>query len=428
MLNLIMNWIDQHGYTVLFFVPMLELLFLPVSAEVVMGYGGVLVYQEKLNWLASILIAGVGSSIGMTLAYWIGYKLGTPFFEKYGSRIHMGPERLEKMSQWFQKSGYKVIMINYFITGVRHLTGYFSGITGISFRVYMLYAYSGALIWASVFVSLGKLFGPQWEKYHNSIKRYLLIGTIFIALLFILFYLYKKYKLPLMDWTVKALKRGERILHSARKVEMLVVVWFLVLVSLFALMVGLIQDLLANEFTQFDDVSAFLVHALFDDKWSIWMSFFALLSSWKLLGSIAVLTFLWILIKGKDRMLESVFLIIVILGGELWEEGLRRLFQRVGPAPANLNVPYTFPGEPTFMMLIVFGFAAFLLIRHHGSKWIRYLSPLLTIILSILGGLSLIYFGKLYPSDAAAGYVFGGFWLYLNIVTMEIFRLFAKKA
>jgi membrane protein DedA with SNARE-associated domain len=47
--DLIIHWINQHGYIVLFFVPMLELIFLPVSAEVVMGYGGVLVFQGKLN-------------------------------------------------------------------------------------------------------------------------------------------------------------------------------------------------------------------------------------------------------------------------------------------------------------------------------------------------------------------------------------------
>lgn len=137
MFDLIMHWIDQHGYIVLFFVPMLELLFLPVSAEVVMGYGGVLVFQGKLNWVVSILMAGAGSSIGMTLAYWIGYKLGPPFFEKYGSRIHMGPERLKKISQWFQRYGNKIIIMNYFIMGVRHVTGYFSGTTRISFRTYM---------------------------------------------------------------------------------------------------------------------------------------------------------------------------------------------------------------------------------------------------------------------------------------------------
>ena len=89
------TYIDQFGYIVLFFALLLELLALPFPGEVLMGYSGFLVYQGHLNWMLSIIIAGAGASIGMTLSYWIGYRLGTPFFEKHGHRFHMGPKQIE---------------------------------------------------------------------------------------------------------------------------------------------------------------------------------------------------------------------------------------------------------------------------------------------------------------------------------------------
>ncbi|MCZ8513066.1 VTT domain-containing protein [Paenibacillus filicis] len=427
MLDWLMHWIDQHGYIVLFLAPMLELLFLPVSAEVVMGYGGVLVFQGKLNWLISILAAGTGSSIGMTLAYWIGYKLGRPFFERYGSRIHMGPERIDKAAQWFQRYGNKVITINYFITGVRHITGYFSGITRIPFRTFMLYAYIGAYLWAAMFVSLGKLFGPKWDQYQVLIKKYVLIITIIIAVIFVLSFLYKKYKLQIIEFFTSTFKKGEEIFHSLRRVKILVVVTFAVFLSLFVLMIGLIQDFLAKEFDDFDMVTSFIIHAMFDESWSSLMNGFAFLASFEVLVPIVILTLLWIIFKGKDRMLETIFLLIVVIGGEMWDEGLRRLFHRVGHVASSGHVPYTFPSEQTFITLIVLGFSAFLWVRHVRSIWVRYAVSLMVIVVCILVGLSRIFFEVQYPSEVAAGYVFGGVWLSLNVILLEIFRLFKNN-
>lgn len=424
MLDWIMMWIDLHGYLVLFFVPMLELLFLPVSAEFVMGYGGFLVFQGKLNWVISILVAATGSGIGMTLAYWIGYKLGTPFFEKYGSRIHMGPERFNKASKWFQRYGNKVITINYFITGVRHITGYFSGITRIPFRTYILYAYIGAFLWAATFVSLGKLLGPQWEQYHTQINKYVAVITVMIVVVFVLSFLYKMYKVNIIEFLKKSFKKGEEIFHSLRRVKILIVVTFAVFLSLFVLMIGLIQDFLAKEFGDFDIVTSYIIHAMFDESWSSLMNDFAFLAPLQVLVPIVALTLLWIIFKGKDRILETIFMLIVVLGGEVWEEGLRHLFHRAGHVTSNGQVQYTFPSEQTFITLIVLGFCAFILVRHVNSTWIRSAVSLIVIAVCLLVGISLIFFELQYPSDVAAGYVFGGVWLSLNVVLLEIFRFF----
>nr|WP_275583912.1 DedA family protein [Scopulibacillus daqui] len=173
---------------------MLELLALPLPTEVLMSYSGVLISEGHLNWIMTIIAAGLGSCAGMTFSYWIGYKLGTPFFEKYGDRIHIGSQRLEKMSNWFRRSGNKVIIIAYFIPGVRHFTGYFSGITKIPFRTYATYAYIGAFIWTGAFISIGKIIGPSWDMYYNSAKKYLLIICAVAAAAAILFLLYRKYR------------------------------------------------------------------------------------------------------------------------------------------------------------------------------------------------------------------------------------------
>lgn len=427
-MGFVTTWIDQYGYMVLFFALMLELIALPVPGEVLMSYSGFLVSQGRLHWLASILFAGIGGSIGMTVAYLVGYKLGTPFFHKYGRRIHLGPEKLEKISVWFSKYGNKMLIIGYFIPGVRHITGYFAGITRIPFRFYAVYAYLGAFVWTSTFISLGKVLGPKWAEFHGSIKKYLIMIGIVAATVLVIVYFYRVYKQQILDAERSVLKRLLERFHSLGRVKFLVVGAATFFFVFFILMLGLIQDYLGNEFSRFDEIGTFLVHAIFEETWTPWMKEISLLSSYKVLIPTIALTLFWIWIKERDRWLESGFLLFVAIGGEILDEGLRRIFHRIGPESTLIaeKVSYTFPSEQSLIVFIVFGFIIFLFARHSQRTWVRTLLPSIVFVAAIFVGLSRVYLGIQYPSDVVAGYVFGGMWLSLNIVLLEIFRQLKK--
>ncbi|WP_027416829.1 bifunctional DedA family/phosphatase PAP2 family protein [Aneurinibacillus terranovensis] len=424
----VVDWFNHYGYGVLILGLMLELLALPLPGEVIMGYAGFLVFQGKLNWLTSIVFAGIGSSVGITLSYLIGFRLGTPFFHKYGHYIHFGPERLEKVSGWFSRYGNKLLVIAYFIPGVRHFTGYFSGINRLPFRTFALYAYTGAVIWVSTFISLGKILGPQWEHFHGLMTRYLLIAAIIAGVVVALYLIYKQYKLQIKEAVFNMLVRLLNTFHSLGRVRFLVTATVIIGVIFFVLMIGLIQDYLAHEFDLFDQVVMTLMTLIFDESWALLMRWFSYLASLKVLITFAILTFLGIIRKGQDRKIEVLFLFLVFLGGELFEEGLRRVFHRLPPVIQLVHghTPYTFPSEYALMVFVVYGYSAFLLIRHSESH-VRTIAVGIIFFLVVLSvGLSRLYFTFEYPSDVVAGYVFGGVWLSLNIVLLEINRLIYK--
>ncbi|SEB46050.1 bifunctional DedA family/phosphatase PAP2 family protein [Paenibacillus sp. GP183] len=421
------NWLEHYGYWVLFCSFVLEMLALPLPGEVLMSYAGLLVFQGKLGWLLSILSAGMGASIGMTISYWIGFRLGPLFFEKYGVRIHMGPDKLDKVSRWFEKYGNNMLVIAYFIPGVRHITGYFSGTTRISFRKFAIFAYTGAFFWVSVFISLGKVLGPKWEQYHHTINRYMIIGGIIAAVIFILVYTYRKYKNQIKDWIVSSVQRGVQRFESTGKVRFLLLAAFAVFVLFISLIIGLIQDFLAKENAQFDEVASYIIHQVFDPSWTSSMNFFALLGSYYVFTPVIFVTAFWILFKGKDRLLELSCFAFVIIGGELLDEALRLLFHRAGPIAVGNQFPYTFPSEQTLLSLTVCGFAAYLFVRHYGNVKVRVAATLLVVILCLFVGISRIFFNVQYPSDVAAGYVFGGAWLSLNVTLLEVLRIMRKQ-
>jgi membrane protein DedA with SNARE-associated domain len=183
---------NAYGYWILFFSLLLEMLGLPLPGETIMTYTGLIVYDGSLSWPLSVAIGGAGATVGMTLAYWIGYRFGNPFFEKYGSRLHFGPEKLNGASRWFGRYGNKLLLIAYFIPGIRHLTGYFAGTTRLPFRQFAAYAYTGAALWVILFITLGTGLGPKWEQYHDIISLYMLAFGLSSAAAILFLSLFKK--------------------------------------------------------------------------------------------------------------------------------------------------------------------------------------------------------------------------------------------
>ncbi|WP_223066999.1 DedA family protein [Paenibacillus caui] len=182
---------EDHGYFVIWIGLLLEFIALPFPGETTMAYAGFLSYKGLLNWQALILFAFLGTTMGMTTTYWIGRKAGLPFIRKFGKWFFLPPHKFDKTKYWFDKYGSGLIFIGYFIPGVRHITGYFSGMITLPFRKFMLYAYSGALVWTALFVGIGKIFGPQWKYMFHLAATYSLIASLCIAALIALVVLYR---------------------------------------------------------------------------------------------------------------------------------------------------------------------------------------------------------------------------------------------
>ena len=74
------------------------------------------------------------------------------------------------ISRWFERYGYGLLIVVYFIPGIRHVTGYFSGITKMPYKKFAINSYLGALIWSITFISLGKVLGDNYDKFNNNMN------------------------------------------------------------------------------------------------------------------------------------------------------------------------------------------------------------------------------------------------------------------
>lgn len=414
---------DHYGYWILGLGLMLEVLALPLPGEFLMSYAGLLAFQGTLSWPLAVLAAWIGSSLGVTAAYWIGYKAGRPFFEKVGPRIHLGADKLDKVSGWFERYGNKVLLIAYYIPGVRHFTGYFSGVTRLPFRIFATYAYIGSLIWTGLFITLGKILGPQWEHFHHSLSKYFLFAGILVAAYLIVYSFIKKRKIRFKEASLRWIERGMASLRSVRKLEWAVALSFVVCVATVTWAISVIEDFLNHEFAEFDELAPLVVHAVFGPDWSPFMHVLLRLSRPEALVPVfaAALAAIWI--RSKDRLLAYGFYMLGLCGGLLGEMGLRRLFDREGP----LGVPLSFPSETVILAAIVFGLSAYFAGRAARHGWLKIGLSLAVLLACLLVGIAAVYSSQAYASDVTAALAFGGGWISSVVVLFE-FSLLIRGA
>ncbi|HDR7515141.1 DedA family protein [Bacillus mobilis] len=185
-----MEWIhelfQQYGYYVVLVGLLLEYIALPFPGEPTLAYAGFLSHQGDLSLPILIVLSFIGTSAGMTFQYFVGNKLGMPFIQKYGKYVFLTQKKINLTKMWFDKYGYFLIFIAFFIPGVRHFTGYFAGIINLPFRRFAMTIYSGALFWVSFFLLGGYWLGENLDEIFQILGQHIweiLSGIIIITLI-----------------------------------------------------------------------------------------------------------------------------------------------------------------------------------------------------------------------------------------------------
>lgn len=174
----LLDWVSQYGYAAIFILLVSGIVGLPVPDETMLVFCGYLVSKGKLHPVLTWLTAVCGSMCGISISYWIGRKLGLSVIHRYGKYIHLTEDKLDRVHAWFDRIGHWLLTIGYYIPGVRHFTALTAGISRMSFRSFMAFAYAGAVIWVSTFLSIGYFLGERWPQVLAAVHKNILIFTL----------------------------------------------------------------------------------------------------------------------------------------------------------------------------------------------------------------------------------------------------------
>lgn len=198
--NFITGVISTIGYPGIFFLMLLEGLLLPIPSEVVMAFGGYLIYTGQLSgiWLFSsfflLLMAGTfGNLAGALLAYGIGYYGGKPLIVRFGKYVMMDEGTVDHVQTWFHKYGPASVFGTRLVPIFRTFISIPAGIGKMDWKLFSLLTFLGSLIWDSILIYFGYSLGNNWESILTVFDQYQYVAVAAIIILLAL-YFYTKFR------------------------------------------------------------------------------------------------------------------------------------------------------------------------------------------------------------------------------------------
>jgi membrane-associated protein len=178
--------IDAYGvwtYLILFAIIFCEtglVIFPYLPGDSLLFVGGALSGAGFLSpgiLLVTLIAAAV---LGDSVNYWIGHTLGMKVLEKKYSCVKR--EHLEKTEEYFIRYGGLTIVIARFVPFIRTFAPFLAGVGKMSYRWFITFNVTGAVMWICAFVLSGYFFGSiPIVKENFSFIIYAIIGISLLA-------------------------------------------------------------------------------------------------------------------------------------------------------------------------------------------------------------------------------------------------------
>lgn len=198
LIDTIIAYFWQIGYTEIFFMMVLESSFFPFPSEVAMIPAGYLSAIWKLNFGLALMAWTFGALVWATINYFLGYKLWWPLIKKlihkYGKYFLITDKHYAKTEKYFKKHGIVTTFLARFITIIRQLISLPAGVFKINFAQFFFFTGLGAWLWNLALMAIGYIGWENKELIAEYTRELLLGGLLLIALWWLGYYIFNKMK------------------------------------------------------------------------------------------------------------------------------------------------------------------------------------------------------------------------------------------
>jgi len=168
------------------------------EGETILVIGGLLAHRGYLELPYVIASAFAGTLFGDQLYFYIGRIRGKKFIESKP----LWQAKSRRVFALLEKHQVLLILGFRFIYGIRTITPFVLGSSGISPLRYLLLNFCGALLWAMAVGILGFYFGQALELVIGEVKRYekwVIVALLFISAIIWLYMQWRDKKAALKD-------------------------------------------------------------------------------------------------------------------------------------------------------------------------------------------------------------------------------------
>ncbi len=154
-------WITAYGYWVVLFGTILE-------GETIVLIAGYLAHQGYLDLAMVIGMAATGAIIGDHAYFLLGKWKGEQFLQRHPGWRRRGTNVLARL----ERHQIKVMLGFRYLYGLRTITPFMMGMTGVSLLRFSIFNISGSVVWAVVISVLGYAFGKGVATVFERAHRY----------------------------------------------------------------------------------------------------------------------------------------------------------------------------------------------------------------------------------------------------------------
>jgi membrane protein DedA with SNARE-associated domain len=192
--DLILTILRTVGIPGLFALMVVESVGLPpLPSEVILPFAGVLLATGAagFDWFTVLGGALAGGVTGAVIAYELGRWGGRALIHRWGARLGVGEEELDRVERFFARRGEITVFVARLIPLVRAYISYPAGTGAMDRARFILYTAAGAFPFTLALVYLGTVLGEHYtvlESYFNVLD----IAVVAVALLLAVLYLLRR--------------------------------------------------------------------------------------------------------------------------------------------------------------------------------------------------------------------------------------------
>jgi membrane protein DedA with SNARE-associated domain len=159
-----LQFLVEHGYSVLFVVVLAEQMGLPLPAAPLLLAAGALAGVGQLHLVLAIGLATFASLLADTLWYELGRRRGNKVLQ-FLCRIALEPDScVRRTEEIFAQHGARSLVVSKFFPGLSTVAPPLAGIFRMRLRRFLFFDGLGSLIWVGTYAGLGYLFSDQLER------------------------------------------------------------------------------------------------------------------------------------------------------------------------------------------------------------------------------------------------------------------------
>ena len=174
--------IDSHYvYAILMISCYVENIFPPFPGDSVVVIGAYLVGMGFLKFGFTFIFTCIGSILGFMTIYYAGVIFKNKIIHRKNNKSKFF-NKISRIERWFNKYGYKLILFNRFLVGVRSAIALTAGVLNLEKKKVFYLGFISILLWNGILIYIGYIVGENWR----IVLRYLRNYNISVLSLFIL--------------------------------------------------------------------------------------------------------------------------------------------------------------------------------------------------------------------------------------------------